>query len=110
MFKEGARILGLKNPSDFYPHSLRLEFITRLANDSSVNDEERMRSARHNSVQASEVYQKRSSVSEMSKLKALGVVRYVQKKFPKLIKKKLFFTYILFSFYLCILNIKHTFG
>lgn len=73
-FKEGARILGLKNPSDFYPHSLRSEFITRLANDPSVNDAERMRSSRHSSVQASAVYQKRSSVSEMNKLKALGVV------------------------------------
>ena len=48
---------------------------SRLANDSSVNDVERMRAARHSSVQASAAYVKRSSVSEMSKLAALGVVR-----------------------------------
>ena len=74
MFKEGARILGLKNPNDFYPHCLRAEFITRLANDGSVNDEERMRSARHSTVQASAAYQNRSSVSEMNKLTALGII------------------------------------
>ena len=74
MFKEGARILGLKNPNDFYPHCLQAEFITRLANDGSVNDEERMRSARHSTVQASAAYQNRSSVSEMNKLHALGII------------------------------------
>ena len=74
MFKEGARILGLKNPNDFYPHCLRSEFITRLANNRSVNDKERMRSARHSTVQASAAYQNRSSVSEMNKLPALGII------------------------------------
>lgn len=66
--------MGLKNPNDFYPHCLRSEFITRLANDGSVNDEERMRSARHSTVQASVAYQNRSFVSEMNKLTALGIM------------------------------------
>ena len=74
MFKEGAQILGLKNPNDFYPHCLRSEFIIRLANDRSLNDKETMHSARHSTVQASAAYQNRSSVSEMNKLTALGII------------------------------------
>ena len=74
MFKDGAQIFGLKNPNDFYPHCLRSEFITRLAKDGSVNDEEKMRSARHSTVQASAACQNRSSVSKMNKLTALGII------------------------------------
>ena len=74
MFKEGAQILGLKKPNNFYPHCLQSEFITRIAKNGSVNDKERMRSARHSTVQASAAYQNRSSVSEMSKLHALGII------------------------------------
>ena len=74
MFKEGARILGLKNPNDFYPHCLQSEFITRLANDGSVNDKERMPLARHSTVKASTTYQNRTSVSKMNKLTALGII------------------------------------
>ena len=78
MFKEGARLLGLKNLYNFYPYCLRSEFITRLANNKSVNNEERMKLARHTTVQASAAYQKRSSVSKMSELKALGIfTKYV---------------------------------
>ena len=32
-FKDGAAILGLEKPEDFYPHSLRSLFITQLVND-----------------------------------------------------------------------------
>ena len=40
LFDEGAEILGLENPADFYPHSLCAMFITGLANNPNVSSKE----------------------------------------------------------------------
>ena len=50
LFKKGAKLLGLEDPDDFYPHSLRAMFITSLANDFHLSAKEIMSSARHNSI------------------------------------------------------------
>ena len=50
LFKKGAKLLGLEDPNDFYPHSLRAMFITSLANDFHLSAKEIMSSARHNSI------------------------------------------------------------
>ena len=73
LFKDGAAILGLKDPEDFYPHSLRAMFITQLANNENVNLEELMRSARHKSASSSANYMQRSGLSETNKFRALGM-------------------------------------
>ena len=73
LFKEGAAILGLPDSKSFSAHSLRAMFITNLSNGKGVNDEERMASARHESVSASAIYQERNSVSESNKFASLGI-------------------------------------
>ena len=73
LFKDGAAILGLKDPQNFGAHSLRAYFVTKLSNGNGVNDEERMVSSRHNSVGASAIYQERNSESEANKFAALGI-------------------------------------
>ena len=73
LFKEGAKILGLPNPESFCAHSLRAYFVTRVSNGKGVNDEERMVSARHDSVGASAIYQERNCVSKSNKFLALGI-------------------------------------
>ena len=73
MFKAGAVILGLPNPEMFSPHSLRAYFVTSLANDSGVSDQERMTASRHSSVAASAIYQVRNSTSEVNRFSALGI-------------------------------------
>ena len=72
LFKRGAHILGLPNPNDFAPHSLRAVFITQLANGKGVSDKERLISARQSSLGASAIYQERDATSEANKLAALG--------------------------------------
>ena len=52
-------------------HALRGEFITRLANDDSVNAQETMSAARHRSITASSAYQKTSKKSESNRFGAL---------------------------------------
>ena len=78
LFKEGASILGLPNPGNFQPHSLRAVFVTRLANGKGVSDQERMDAARHNSLAASAIYQERDSSSECNKFEALGIQKKVR--------------------------------
>ena len=73
MFKAGAVILGLPNPEMFSPHSLRAYFVTSLANDSGVSDQERMSASRHSSVAASAIYQCRSSISNVKRFSTLGM-------------------------------------
>ena len=36
LFKDGAAILGLKNAESFGAHSLRADFVTRLANGNGI--------------------------------------------------------------------------
>lgn len=59
-FKAGAVILGLPNPQMFSPHSLRAYFVTSLANDSGVSDQERIADSRHSSVAAITIQYQRS--------------------------------------------------
>ena len=73
VFKAGAVILGLPNPETFSPHSLRAYFVTSLANDSGVSDQERMTASRHSSVAASAIYQVRNNTSEVNRFSALGI-------------------------------------
>ena len=73
LFVDGAEILGLDSPDDFYPHSLRAMFITDLANSPLVSDKEILCSARHASISSSVAYQTRDGVSESNKFAAIGV-------------------------------------
>ena len=73
MFKEGAQILGLKNPEKFCAHSLRAYFITMVSSGEGVNDEERLVSARHESLGASAIYQERNSITETNKFASMGI-------------------------------------
>ena len=57
LFEDGAKILGLDKPEDFYPHSLRAMFITDLANDPNVSNKELLSSACHASISSSIAYQ-----------------------------------------------------
>ena len=72
LFKDGAKILGLKNPEEFGMHSLRAYCITTMANSEDVSLEECMNVARHSSVAANVIYQERSSTSEGNRMKATG--------------------------------------
>ena len=69
LMKEICADLGFTSGSG---HAFRRIFITTLANDSGVNIEETMLSARHRSVAASRNYQQRNGVSETAKLAAIG--------------------------------------
>ena len=71
LFKKGAKLLGL--PENFRPHSLRAAFITKMANDPSVSMSETMLASRHNSVAASANYQRSDGLSELNRLRAIGV-------------------------------------
>ena len=73
LFKKGAKILGLDDPKQFYPHSLCEMFITSLANDPSMNPQEIMQSARHASFTSSASYVISDSQSESNKFRALGM-------------------------------------
>ena len=73
LFKEGAKILGLSDPENFRPQSLRGACITRMVNAENVSMAETMRYARHRSVAASKTYQRTDGVSESNRLKAIGV-------------------------------------
>ena len=65
--------MGLADWQNFQPHSLRALFTTRLSNDKSVNDQERMVSCRHTSVAANAIYQEADITSEANKFAALGI-------------------------------------
>ena len=73
LFKKGAKILGLDDPKQFYPHSLRAMFITLLANDPSMNPQEIMQSARHASFSSSASYVVSDGQSKSNKFRALGM-------------------------------------
>ena len=73
LFKKGAAILGLEDPDQFYPHSLRAMFITSLANDPAMNQQEIMASARHSSFTSSASYMVSDGQSETCKFNALGM-------------------------------------
>ena len=74
LFEEGAKILGLSKPNDFFPHSLRSMFITDLANNPHVSNIEAQTSARHSSISATTNYMTRDGLSETNKYVALGMV------------------------------------
>ena len=73
LFKKGAKLLGLEDPDDFYPHYLRAMFITSLANDPNLSAKEIMSSARHNSYASTASYMVADGESETHKFKALGM-------------------------------------
>ena len=73
LFKKGAQIIGLDDPDQFYPHSLRAMFITSLANDPSMNPQEIMQSARHAAFSSSASYVVSDGQSETNKFRALGM-------------------------------------
>ena len=73
LFKKGAQILGLEEPDQFYPHSLRAMFITSLTN-SGLNADEIKASARHTSFASSASYIVSDGQSENDKFKALGMI------------------------------------
>ena len=75
MFKKGAKLLGIDNPDDFYPHSLRAMFITSLANNPGLSMKEILSSARHKSVTSSVAYMVSDGSSESAKFGALGMER-----------------------------------
>ena len=74
MFDDGAKLLGLSKPDDFYPHSLRAMFITDLANNPSVSAKEAQVSARHHSITSTANYMTRDGLSETNKFVALGMI------------------------------------
>ena len=80
LFKKGAKLLGLEDPDDFYPHSLRAMFITSLANDPNLSAKELMCSARHNSIASSAAYMVADGESEANKFVALGMKLPPEKK------------------------------
>jgi hypothetical protein len=63
--------MGIKNFQTLRSHTLRGEFINRLANDDSVNLSETMAAARHKSATASVAYQTHSTTSDTNRLNAL---------------------------------------
>ena len=80
LFKKGANLLGLSNPDEFYPHSLRAMFITSLANAPNLSAKEIMESARHLSFSSSTSYMVADGESENSKFQALGMKLSPKKK------------------------------
>ena len=70
-FQFAFKLFGISNWETICPNALRSVFITKLANDPSINIEETMAAARHNSVAASVVYQERSLVSEGNRINCL---------------------------------------
>ena len=52
LFRKGAAIMGLSNPEEFMPHTLRHMLGTHLANDPNVSIKESLATMRHNSVVA----------------------------------------------------------
>ena len=75
MFKEGAKLLGLKDPEEFGGHGLRRFFLSKLYNNPEVSNVEAMSAARHNSVAASITYIERNTESEAGRFRALGAPR-----------------------------------
>ena len=73
MFKDGADILGIENPTSFSGHALRRHFVTMLVNDDGVSTEESLACTRHNSVAAQQPYMSRGTRSESNVFKALGI-------------------------------------
>ena len=74
LFDDGAKILGLSKPNEFFAHSLCAMFITNLANDPHVSTKEAQISARHNNLNSTTNYQTRDGLSETNKYVALGIV------------------------------------
>ena len=72
LFRKGAKIMGLKNPDEFCPHSLRHLFGNQMANDPSISLKECMLAMRHSSASASMNYQERNMKSEENRLACLG--------------------------------------
>ena len=59
-FQFAFKLFGISNWETIRPNALRSVFITKLANDPSINIEETMAAARHGSVAASIVYWERT--------------------------------------------------
>ena len=70
-FREAFKFMGFDNWESLRPHALRSLFCDTLANDPSVNCEEMMAAARHNSISASAAYQRRTHRSETNRINAL---------------------------------------
>ena len=74
LFDDGAKILGLSKPNEFFAHSLCAMFITDLANNPHVSTKEAQISARHNNPKSTTNYMTRDGLSETNKYVALGMV------------------------------------
>ena len=72
LFKMGAEMLGITNPTQFGGHALRSYFCTQLYNSPEVSCKEAMGAARHSSVSASITYIQRNNASEAGRMRALG--------------------------------------
>ena len=72
LFKKGAMLMGLSNPEELAPHSLRHLFSNQIACDPSISLKECMLALRHSSASATVNYQKRNMKSEENRLKCLG--------------------------------------
>ena len=73
-FRRGAAIMGLSNPKQFMPHTLRHMLGTHLANDPNVSLKECLSTMRHSSAAANLNYQANNTKSEENRLIALGFV------------------------------------
>ena len=66
--------MGLSNPKQFMPHTLRHMLGTHLANDPNVSLKECLSTMRHSSAAANLNYQANNTKSEENRLIALGFV------------------------------------
>ena len=71
LFRQAFKKMGVSNWETLCMHSLCAVFITKLANDPSVNLKEVMHYSCHTSVSASATYQKTSVTSECNRLRCL---------------------------------------
>ena len=54
--KGAFKLLGIERWDELWSHSLRAHFTTKIANDSSISDAERLASCRHSNVQTNAKY------------------------------------------------------
>ena len=89
LFRKGAGIMGLSNPEEFMPHTLRHMLGSYLSNDPGMSLKGCMTALRHNSAAASLNYQADNRVSEENRLIALG---FVPPEEEPMLKKKAYKT------------------
>ena len=74
LFRKGAKIMGIANPEEFMPHTLRHMLMTQVANDPNLSLRECMLTLRHESAAATLNYQHRTIESEENRLMCMGFV------------------------------------